>query len=101
MSPLYSVFRPAGMDNASQEQWQTQLPVSDDGIGIPEEALPHIFERFFRVDTARDRSGIGLGLSIVDWIVQTHDGKIEVQSELGKGTTFRVTLPCEEDVLLK
>ncbi|MDD3334977.1 MAG: HAMP domain-containing sensor histidine kinase [Eubacteriales bacterium] len=79
--------------SASQEQGQTRITVSDDGIGIPQEALPHIFERFYRVDTVRDRSGTGLGLSIAEWIVKAHNGKMEVQSELGKGTAFQVTLP--------
>lgn len=78
---------------ASQAQDQTHITISDDGSGIPKEALPHIFERFYRVDTARDRSGTGLGLSIVDWIVRAHNGQIEMQSGLGKGTTFQITLP--------
>ena len=69
--------------------------VADDGPGIPQEAQPRIFERFYRVDRARsrDQGGTGLGLSIVKHIVQSHGGEIRVQSELGKGTIFTYTLP--------
>ena len=76
------------------ENW-AQLSVADTGLGIPAQDLPHIFERFYRVDKARSRAagGAGLGLSIVQWIVQVHSGKIDVQSEMGKGTTFIVWLP--------
>jgi two-component system, OmpR family, sensor kinase len=72
------------------------LTVSDTGPGIPPEDLPHIFERFYRADKSRTRSeatGFGLGLSIACWIIKNHDGNIEVQSEPGKGTTFKVLLP--------
>lgn len=69
--------------------------VRDTGIGIPEEHLPHIFERFYRVDKARSREngGTGLGLSICQWIASAHGGKIEVFSEVGKGSTFVIWLP--------
>ncbi len=72
-----------------------QLVVRDTGIGIPAEDLPHIFERFYRVDKARSRAqgGSGLGLAIVKWVVQTHGGAIKVNSIVGEGTTFTVTLP--------
>src|SRR5262245_60843968 len=72
------------------------ISVSDTGRGIPPEDLPHIFERFFRrsARTAdRTAAGFGLGLSIVKWIVDSHGGRIEAKSEVGKGTVFTVRLP--------
>ena len=71
------------------------LQVSDTGMGIPEESLSHIFERFFRVDKSRSRAsgGSGLGLAIVRAIVQRNRGEILVDSKLGKGTTFTVSFP--------
>jgi signal transduction histidine kinase len=71
------------------------LSVSDTGVGIPPEHLPHIFDRFYRVDAgrSRDAGGSGLGLNIVKWAVEAHGGTIEVSSEVGKGTTFTVRLP--------
>ena len=64
-------------------------------MGIPEEALGHIFERFFRVDKARSRAsgGSGLGLAIVRAIIQRNRGEIQVESTIGKGTCFTVTFP--------
>lgn len=71
------------------------LEVEDTGIGIPTRDLPRIFERFYRVDRARSREtgGTGLGLSIARHVAERHGGRIEAQSELGRGSTFRVTLP--------
>jgi len=73
-----------------------RMMVADSGKGIPEAELAHVFERFYRVDRSRKRSergGAGLGLSIAYWIVRSHDGRIDVQSEIGSGTTFSIWLP--------
>lgn len=74
-----------------------RLVVEDTGIGIPEEELPHIFDRFYRVrpSAANPVQGLGLGLSFVAWIVQAHGGQIDVNSKVGKGSTFTVLLPLE------
>ncbi|MBF0595246.1 MAG: HAMP domain-containing protein [Candidatus Omnitrophica bacterium] len=74
---------------------KVRIDVTDTGIGIPEEDLPRIFERFYRVDKARsrDQGGTGLGLSIVKHIVIAHGGEVLVSSVLGQGTTFSFTLP--------
>ena len=77
------------------------LRVSDTGPGIPPEHLPVLFDRFYRVDQSRSNNdddpaaapGSGLGLSIVAWIVQAHDGEIRVRSAVNEGTTFEVDLP--------
>ena len=72
------------------------LRVADTGMGIPEESISHIFERFYRVDKARSRQtgGSGLGLSIVRNMVERNNGEIQLESTLGKGTTFTVAFPC-------
>ena len=71
------------------------LEVSDTGIGIPPESIPRIFERFYRVDKgrAREEGGTGLGLAIVKHIAQAHGGQVDVESRIGRGSTFRVRLP--------
>jgi two-component system sensor histidine kinase SenX3 len=72
-----------------------RITVADQGIGIPADELPRIFERFYRVDKGRSRAtgGTGLGLAIVRHVIENHGGQVNVESELGVGTTFTVTLP--------
>ena len=81
-----------------QENGRVKLGVSDTGIGIAPGDLPHVFDRFWRADTARtrtsERPGVGLGLAISKWIAEAHGGTIDVQSRPGRGTTFTVTLPA-------
>ena len=69
--------------------------MTDTGIGIPEEAIPQLFDRFYRVDPARTKAtgGSGLGLAIAQAIVENHHGQIHIESKFGKGTTVTVTLP--------
>jgi signal transduction histidine kinase len=86
----------------SEQRWslfaadgRAAIQVEDTGPGIPRRDLPHIFERFYRGEQARDRStgGSGLGLAIVKSIVEAHDGQIEASSEPGHGATFTAWLP--------
>ncbi len=74
-----------------------EVAFSDDGEGIPSRALPRIFERFYRADSsrARDIGGTGLGLAIVRHLVEAMGGEVWAESELGKGTTIRFTLPVK------
>jgi len=92
--------QPGGMLSVSLQHRDDNaiLIIQDTGMGIPEDSVDHIFERFFRVDKARSRAsgGSGLGLAIVRAIVQRNRGDIQVQSVLGKGTCFTVTFPCFE-----
>ncbi|QIN80466.1 hypothetical protein GBA65_20280 [Rubrobacter marinus] len=76
------------------------IEVADEGPGIPEEDLPHVFERFYRVDKARSRKqgGTGLGLPIAKTIVEAHGGRIEAESRAGEGTTMRICLPLVADL---
>jgi two-component system phosphate regulon sensor histidine kinase PhoR len=77
---------------------EVQIEVKDEGMGIPEDDLEHIFERFYTVNKAHSRKlgGAGLGLSLVQTIVEKHGGTIEAASTLGKGSTFTVLLPCHQ-----
>ncbi|GJL77748.1 MAG: two-component sensor histidine kinase [Nitrospinaceae bacterium] len=89
--------QPGGQIKISLEDQEDSafLTIQDTGLGIPEEDLPHIFNRFFRVDKARSRQegGSGLGLSICKHIVEAHKGHIEVESKVGAGTKFKIRLP--------
>lgn len=78
--------------NSYSENGEYVLSVKDNGIGIPEEDIPRIFERFYRVDKSRKGEGTGLGLAIVKHIVNLFNGKIEVKSKLGEGTEFIITI---------
>ena len=95
-------YTPAGGKvtlSLQREEQEARFMVSDTGPGIPAEDLPHIFERFYRGEKSRTRgksSGFGLGLSIAYWIVRNHNGRIDVASQEGKGTTFTVWLPVKE-----
>ncbi|MDO5088812.1 MAG: sensor histidine kinase, partial [Leptotrichiaceae bacterium] len=72
--------------------------VIDDGIGIPEEHISKIWDRFYQVDPSRAGDNSGLGLSMVKWIVEAHGGKIRVESETDKGTVFTFELPLNKKV---
>lgn len=86
-----------------REGGRAVLGVEDTGVGISAEALPHIFERFYKADFSRSREGkssSGLGLSIVKWIVERHGGEIRVTSGPGKGTKTEITLPLNQQKFL-
>ncbi len=81
----------------TKDQNHVHIDITDTGIGISTEDQAHIFERFYKVDVSRTQkptSGSGLGLSIVQEIITAHGGTVTVQSQLGKGSTFRLDLPC-------
>jgi signal transduction histidine kinase len=83
------------LDNHNSD---AEIKVQDTGIGIPKNELPHIFDRFYRVNSDRSRhtGGAGLGLAIAKAIVQSHHGSLDVESEVGKGSTFTVKLPSNQ-----
>lgn len=93
--------RGGSMSVSAVSQGKTaMIAVKDTGVGIPKEALPHIFERFYRADKARSRAdgGAGLGLSICQHIAEVHGGRIEVESRVGEGSTFSVFLPLVQSI---
>ncbi len=78
-----------------------EIIIADTGVGIPKEQLPKIFDRFYQVDGShtREQEGTGIGLSLTKELVELHKGKIEVESEEGKGTTFRISFPLGKEHL--
>jgi signal transduction histidine kinase len=84
----------------SLEDSQAIIEVRDTGIGIAQQDLPHVFERFYRADQARSREtrGSGLGLSIAKWITETHNGSIDLRSQPGQGTTVSIRLPLTNEI---
>ena len=95
-------YTPAGGEISlalARENGNAEIVVRDTGIGIPESAQPRVFDRFYRVDKARSRAmgGAGLGLSIAQWIVEVHGGEISVSSTPGRGSTFTVMLPLNQN----
>ena len=94
-------FTPSGGSvslSVSRDGDRARIDVRDTGIGMPADVLPHVFERFYRADAARSpvREGAGLGLSLVKWIVDRHQGRIQVDSQPGKGSTFTIWLPVDD-----
>src|SRR5262249_52276010 len=77
---------------------RAELTVRDTGVGIPEAELPHVFERFHRVrgTRARTHEGTGIGLALVEELVRLHGGRVGVESRIGEGSTFTVTVLCGE-----
>ena len=72
---------------------QVWVTVSDEGVGIPEQDMPRIFERLYRGDKSRTHKGFGLGLSLVRAVLKAHGGEIRVESEVGRGSAFTFSLP--------
>jgi two-component system phosphate regulon sensor histidine kinase PhoR len=93
-------YTPQGGTIHLRWQWRpdggAELEVADSGIGISREHLPRLTERFYRVDSSRSRDtgGTGLGLAIVKHVLQRHGGEIDIQSEVGRGSSFKLVLPA-------
>ena len=81
---------------ASRDDGKLKLTVADNGVGIPPQHLPHVFDRFYKADQSRSQAGSGLGLSIVKAIIDRHGGTVSVRSEHGAGTVFTILLPVQE-----
>jgi signal transduction histidine kinase len=94
----YNVKRGKVVVSATASKQSLDIKVMDTGIGIAEDHLPHVFDEFFRVSGPQTRytTGTGLGLSIVKRIVESHFGRIEVESTVDKGTTFTVKFPIKD-----
>jgi signal transduction histidine kinase len=93
---LYNNSRGTVSLSVKREDAQALLVVQDTGIGIAPEHLPHLVERFYRVDAARTHTAggnSGLGLAIVDGIVRAHGGSLSIESQVGQGSTFTIALP--------
>lgn len=85
--------------DCTQTSSSIRIQVKDDGIGVKEEDIPKLFNRFYQGDKARSTSeGAGLGLSIANWIVEKHYGKISVESKWGDGTCFEVIFPKNQRI---
>lgn len=90
-------YSPAGAPvfiRCRPERGGVEIAIVDGGSGIGPEALPHIFDRYCRVESTSGAEGLGLGLAITRMLVEAHHGTISVESELGKGSTFRVWMPA-------
>jgi two-component system, OmpR family, heavy metal sensor histidine kinase CusS len=81
---------------ASAGDGGARVEVTDTGRGIPADHLPHVFDRFYRVDNSRSSGGAGLGLAIVRSIVEQHGGRVEIASEVGRGTRVVMTFPGKD-----
>ena len=75
-----------------------RMDIIDNGIGIDEKDLPHVFERFYMADRSRAGGGTGMGLAIAKHVIEAHQGKISAQSTEGKGSTFSIFLPLDTDM---
>jgi len=81
---------------------EVSVSISDNGVGIPKEELPHIFDKFYKVERPAEQvGGIGMGLALVKSIVEAHGGKVEIESEVGKGSKFSFTLPKQQGEVMK
>ena len=99
-------FSPAGSIvsiTIEGDEYYIKVGISDQGVGIPENALPHIFDRFFHVEEIGDElfGGLGLGLSITKQVIEQHGGKIEVESVTGKGSKFTIFMKVDNDALVE